>query len=337
MPLLCVALAVVFFDPSLSVPARADILQVGANHEYKVPSAAARAASAGDTIEIEPGEYYDCAVWNANRLTIVGKAAGVVITDRVCQAKGLFITVGDDITIRGITFARARVPEGNGAGIRAEGKNLTIEDSRFINNENGILTVSSSPQSTLRIIRSEFLQNGKCAFACAHGINVGHIALLHVEGSKFTGTRAGHHIRSQALRTELIRNEIGDGLEGTSSYLVDIPDGGSLLMEKNLMEKGPKSSNTRAAVMIGDESASQPVTEIRIVDNVFTNDSPDHTAFVLDWSGADVQVGGNTLYGDVTEVSSRGAWIHAIRAHASATKAGFIDFARRMAKRVRDW
>ena len=108
-------------------------------------------------------------------------------------------------------------------------------------------------------------------------------------------------------------------------------------MERNLIEKGPKSSNTRAAVMIGDESAAQPATEVRIIDNVFTNDSPDHTAFVLDWSGADVQVSGNTLYGDVTEVSTRGAWIHAVRAHASATKAGVIDLAKRFAKRVRDW
>jgi len=317
--------------------AYAETLQVGPSREYKTPSAAARAAFAGDTIEIEPGQYYDCAEWKQSRLTIVGKGPGVVITDTVCQGKGLFITVGDDITIRGITFARARVPDGNGAGIRAEGKNLTVEDSRFVDNENGILTVSNSPGSTIRIVRSEFLHNGKCAQSCAHGISVGHVALLHVESCKFEGTRGGHHIRSQALRTELIRNEIGDGPDGTSSYLVDIPDGGSLLMERNLMEKGPKSGNTKAAVMIGDETATQPAAEVRIVDNVFTNDTPDHTAFVLDWTGADVQVSGNILYGDVTEVSTRGAWIHAVRARAITTKADFIDFAKRMAKRVRDW
>ena len=43
---------------------------------------------------------------------------------------------GSDITIRNLTFQRARVPDKNGAGIRAEGGNLTIEHSRFLNNEN---------------------------------------------------------------------------------------------------------------------------------------------------------------------------------------------------------
>jgi hypothetical protein len=48
-------------------------LAVGADLDLKTPSAAARIAADGDTIEIAAGEYYDCAVWTAANLTIVGQ------------------------------------------------------------------------------------------------------------------------------------------------------------------------------------------------------------------------------------------------------------------------
>jgi len=125
---------------SLAVPADAKTLLVGANQEIKMPSAAAAIARNDDKIVIDPGEYFDCAIWNANGLTIEGKGDGVIITDKACAGKGLFVVDGDNTTIRNITFTRARVPDGNGAGIRLEGANLRVEHSRFINNENGILS-----------------------------------------------------------------------------------------------------------------------------------------------------------------------------------------------------
>src|SRR5258708_26983509 len=53
--------------------------------------------------------------------------ADVVITDKACQGKALFVITGDDVSVRNLTFTRARVPDGNGAGIRAEGVNLRVE------------------------------------------------------------------------------------------------------------------------------------------------------------------------------------------------------------------
>jgi hypothetical protein len=94
----------------------------------------------------------------------LGTSEGVVITGVPCDGKGLLVTKGDDITIRNITFAGARVPEGNGAGIRAEGRKLTIEHSRFIDNEDGIVT-ANLPDSAIIIISSTFTGNGDCATA----------------------------------------------------------------------------------------------------------------------------------------------------------------------------
>ena len=83
-----------------------------------------------------------------------------------------------------------------------------MEKSRFINNENGILA-ADAPDSTIRILDSEFTHNGKCQNACAHGIYVGSIALL--EGTNFFDTRDGHHVKSRAARTELIGNDMEAG------------------------------------------------------------------------------------------------------------------------------
>jgi len=289
----------------LCAPADARTLVVGADQELKLPSAAAAVARDGDTIVIAAGEYFDCAVWRANHLTIEGKGGGVVITDKACEGKGLFIARGNDMTIRNLTFTRARVPDGNGAGIRAEGVNLRVEHSRFVNNENGILA-NPSPGSTITIVDSEFIRNGKCDPNCAHGIYTGEIALLHIEHSKFLETKVGHHIKSRALRTELIGNEIADGETGTSSYLVDIPNGGSLVMTGNIMEKGPHSSNQATAVSIGAEGVSHRTAELTISGNKFTNDEDRETVFIRNMTATEAALSENSFKGKVKPLSGDG-------------------------------
>jgi hypothetical protein len=85
---------------------------------YKAPSAAAAVVKNGDHIEIEPGQYFDCAVWNMDNLVIEGTGPGVVITDKTCMEKGLFVIEGNNTTVRNLTLTRSRVPDMNGAGIR---------------------------------------------------------------------------------------------------------------------------------------------------------------------------------------------------------------------------
>ena len=303
-PLWAVAAAVAIL--CLGRQAAARTLDVGPDQALKAPSAAAAIAAPGDTIEIAPGEYFDCAVWSVDNLTIEGKGDGAVITDKTCQGKALFITKGNDITIRNLTFTRARVPDQNGAGIRAEGKNLTIEHSHFIDNEDGIMT-GESPQSRIVIKNSEFIRNGKCESACAHGIYIGHIALLHIENSKFLETHDGHHIKSRALRTELIGNEITDGPKGTASFEVELPNGGSLIMENNVLEKGPNNGNHSAAVSIGAEGVTQHTDELIFKGNKFTNDDPHETFFVKNLTATPAVLTGNTFKGKVAPLSGDGS------------------------------
>jgi Right handed beta helix region len=289
----------------IASPASAAVLMVGPDQEYKLPSQAAHAASDGDTVKIEPsadkGGYFDCAVWYANDLTIEGVGKDVTITDKSCQGKALFVTVGKNITIRNLTFQRARVADHNGAGIRVEGANLRVENSRFLNNENGILA-ANAPQSTITILNSEFVGNGECTRYCAHGIYVNNLALLDIEHSVFSDTHVGHDIKSRAARTQLIGNTIVDGPNGSASYLVDIPNGGSLVMRDNTLEKGPHATNHSTAVTIGEEGVTHPTPEITVVDNKFTNDTGFPTIFVRNITATPVKLAGNTLVGKITPV-----------------------------------
>ena len=120
-------------------PAAARILEVGLTRALTQPSQAAALADSGDFVRIDPGIYADCAVWRTSRLVIEATGPGVVLAGKTCLEMGIFIIAANDVTIRGITFAGARVIWHNGAGIRAEGRNLTVEHSRFLDNENGIL------------------------------------------------------------------------------------------------------------------------------------------------------------------------------------------------------
>jgi hypothetical protein len=300
-------LAALLLAPVLSAHART--LEVGPDKEYKQPSAAINAAKDGDRVLIQPGEYFDCAFVRANRLTIegVGGASKVSITDKACGGKGLLVIGSGDVTIRGITLARARVPDGNGAGIRHEGGNLTIEDSAFVNNQDGILATSEQ-QPTIIIRRSTFDRNGNCknSGGCAHGIYIGGGALLRVEASTFTNTKEGHHIKSRALRTEIVGCTVQDGAEGTASYLIEAPIGGSLVVRDSTLQKGPAAENRSAAIVIGAEGVSQPTRELLFENNNFRNDGSWETIFVRNLTATDAVLRNNRFEGRVKPLDGDG-------------------------------
>lgn len=281
------------------LPANARDLSVGRTRLLKVPSQAATIAGDGDVVRIDPGVYTDCAIWNASHLVIEATGPGVVIAGKTCAEKGIFVTQGDDITVRGITFADASVIWHNGAGIRAAGDNLTVERSRFLHNENGILA-GGGPDSVVRISDSTFIGNGTCIGRCAHGIYAGApIALLEIDHSVFLDTKVGHHIKSRARNTVIRDNRIEDGPTGTASYLIDIPNGGNVLIQGNTMEKGAGSENPAVAISIGEEGMKNPTSVLIVEDNVFHNDEPTRTIFVRDSTPTPVELSGNTITGDV--------------------------------------
>ncbi len=277
--------------------AHARTLEAGAGKQYPVPSAAIAAAEPGDKVAIYPGQYFDCAVMQKNNVTVegVGNAEQIVMTDKACEGKALLVIRGENVTIRNLTLTRARVPDENGAGIRGESKSITIDGVRFVNNQNGILSGTEGGSMTVR--NSYFEKNGFCGGACSHGIYAGHLDLLHVENTRFFDTQHAHHIKSRALRTEVIGCDIQDGPDGTASYEVEAPNGGSVIVRNTNIIKGPNAENHTAAIMIGSEGVTQMTPEIIIENNTFRNDGTYPTIFVDNLTATEAQLSGNKISG----------------------------------------
>jgi hypothetical protein len=292
---------------SIGIPwaAAAKVLEVGPDKPFHQPSEAIAAAASGDDVRIASGQYFDCAIIRQDNLTIEGIGPDAVLTDKTCAGKAILVIDGNNVTVRDLTLQRARVPDRNGAGIRAEGGDLRVENTRFINNENGILA-ADNPAATIRVTGGGFIGNGHCQGSCGHGLYVGHVKLLHVDHTRFFDTHEGHHIKSRALRTEIIDCDIEDGPDGTSSYLIEAPNGGSLIVERNKMAKGKHSQNQGNTIMIGAEGVTQPTAEITIHDNNFTNDQDRSTTFVRNLTATPADLSGNVFKGQVVPLDGDG-------------------------------
>lgn len=301
MPLATAALAQTTAPPGTGV-----VHQVGPTRALKLPSDAARIARNGDTVEIDPGTYEDCAVWRANGLTLRGKGGIAHVTTRTCQGKAIWVIDGDDTTVERIRFTRAAVPHKNGAGIRLTGGTLTVRQSIFEDNENGILAGSAAGKS-VTIEGSRFERNGKCEPDCAHGIYINTVDRVVVRDSVFRGQKIGHHIKSRALSTTVTGTTIEDGTDGTASYLIDLPNGGDALIARNKLQKGPRSDNRSIAIAYGLEGARNPTRSVRIENNVFHSDLPQLTDFVRNGSTSAMTLSGNTLCGLVVPLNGPGS------------------------------
>lgn len=296
----------VVFLACLMPGAAAATLTVGPGQLYSLPSQAIAAAKPGDTIHILPGTYRDCAAWTTDNLTIEGEE-GTVLSTAICQNAGILVVNAPHATLRGLTLEDAAIPEGNGSGVRANGQFLTVEGCTFRNNQDGILA-ANNPEATLLVRRSTFDGNGACLpnKGCAHGIYSGFVNLFRVENSRFINTQVGHHIKSRARRTEIVGNTIEDGPRGTSSYLVDLPNGGSLIMTGNTMEKSAQSQNPTAAISIGEEGGTRKPGEIIISGNTFVNRGKP-TVFVHNAGKDRARLSDNVVKGLVRKLNGLGS------------------------------
>jgi hypothetical protein len=302
-----VALGLLLLAAGLA-PATAETLAVGPNAPYKTLGDAMAKLKNGDRITLAPGEYFECAIIGNDNVTIEGTGAdgAAVLTDKACGGKGILVTQGDNITIRNVTLARARVPDMNGAGIRNESQHLLVDRVRFVNNQNGILTGGPADGGTMIVKDSYFEKNGGCFPACTHGIYANRLGLLRVEGSTFVETKQAHHIKSRAARTEVLNTTTRDGPEGTASYHIDLSNGGDLIVRNNTMVKGPKAENRSAIIMIGAEGVTQRTREIKVENNRVTNEGGYETTFVVNNTAEDAILSGNRYTGRIVALRGDG-------------------------------
>jgi hypothetical protein len=274
-------------------------------------SAAATSANNGDTLLLAPGVYKECAAIRGSNITIKAERPGTAIFDGVsCDGKAILVLKGNQISIDGLVFRNATVRDRNGAGIRGEGVGLTVRRSTFANNENGILYGVSTP-GVVTIEDSVFDGNGTCegSGGCSHGIYINQVTQLIVRRSTFINTHVGHHLKSRAKSTLIENCVIDDHDKGNSSYLIDIPSGGALVVRGNLLIKGPRTDNSTAFIAFAMEGQKNPSPPPLIERNRFINRLSGGTfLFVRPPSSPAPVVKGNTQSGKIlgTETLYRG-------------------------------
>ena len=283
--------------------ARAATITVGAGEPFTTLAQALRQARDGDTINVHSGEYRgDVAVLHQKQLTIRGLGPRpVFIADgKHAEGKAILVVRDGDILIENIEFRGARVPDGNGAGIRFERGRLRLRACAFFDNQNGLLTANFE-DAELSIEDSEFAQAPPVEGKLHHLLYVGRIASLKVSGSRFHQGHIGHLLKSRARRTELAYNLLVDGAGGRASYEVDLPNGGDALLIGNVIGQSAQSENA-VVVAYGAEGNAWPHSRLRLAHNTLVSDGVRPATFLRVWTqrlapGTPVQAVNNLAVG----------------------------------------
>ncbi len=287
-----------------ALPAHAADVNVGLLRKHKSLASGVAAAKAGDRIFLDAGIYLDDSATINVPLTIEGNGAILRITKPLANRKGILV-VNADLTVHRVTFEGAEVTDAdgkNGAGIRHQTGNLTVEASSFVGNQNGILA-NPGDRNTVTITRSFFTGNG-AGDGYTHGIYINAVARLIVSDSVFSGTRVGHDIKSRALITIVRDTVLDDGISGTPSYAIDMPNGGEAVIENVRITQGPRTSNN-TMIAFGAEGKLHARSSLTVRGSAFINSASNATG-INNFTTEAVTLIDNTFQGVGTRLRGAG-------------------------------
>lgn len=290
------AMAVALFSGPL--PVFGTVYRVGPNESIRRPSELTGRVVAGDVVEILPGTYLDDeAVWRTDRLTLrgVGEKPRLHVSKdyRIANGKAIWVIAGDRIRIENLEFSGAHVPALNGAGLRVEGSDLTVDNCYFHENEFGIL--SGKTGGTLTVTNSEFAYQHRTG-RFAHGIYVGDAEQFVFQGNYVHHSDGGHHVKSRARKSRILYNFLSDGEGGRGSYAIDLANCGHAVIMGNVLLQGEHSVN-HTAISYGAEGCAGKPVSLAVVNNSYVNLYPNGGYFVKNHSDRTVLIANNVTLG----------------------------------------
>lgn len=320
---------------SLLVSARAEAatLQVGPGKPYAKTCAAIAVAKPGDVIEVDAAGVYpgDTCAWSTDGLTVrgVGGRAKIDLTGGTpAQQKGIFTIAAANATIENFELSGAAISASagnNGAGIRHQGLNLTVRNCYFHDNQNGILGApSTAGMGNVLIERSEFAHNG-AGDGYSHNMYLGNYAQLVLQYSYSHRGNVGHLVKSRAHASFILYNRITDE-DGTASYEIDLPNGGTGYVIGNLIEQAATTQNPGIVTFAEEGVPAGYDTHLYVVNNTILNHKKSGT-FVVDPSTTPALLQNNVFWNGGTITSQASA---VQTSNFDSSKAGdprFVDVA----------
>jgi hypothetical protein len=277
------------------------------------------AARDGSIVEIPAGRFDQAGTLKANSVTISGIDDKTILFDKTTGGKGLLVIKGNNTIIRNIECFGVQVSDKNGACVRLEGKNLELDRVYFHDSQQGLLT-SSSPGNVL-IRNSKFERLGQ--IGRAHGIYVGG-GILTIQDSQFLSSRdEGHEIKSRAKETFIERTVVAS-LNGKDSRLIDIPNGGILMVSDSVLQQGNKTSNWNL-IGYGQEGYKHKYNDIGLFGNIVIMDRQ-NGSHVLDVKSKKVkpEVSGNAFIGKHKDKFNDSNFVFATREDAKLPAYPFL-------------
>jgi hypothetical protein len=272
------------------------ILTVGNGQQYQTLAAATAAASDGDVLQVQAGTYTNDFLEFGTSITLQAVGGQVVMNETVQppNGKAMIEEWGANVTISGFDISGVSVPDGNGAAVRYEGGNLTLNDDYFHDNQEGLLS-SSDPNGTITVNHSEFAFNGN-GRGNTHNLYVGGaLAKLTIDSSYFHDANVGHEIKSRADDTVITNSRILDN-NSPSSYSIDLPNGGDATITNDTIEQGPNGQNP-AILAYGEEGASNAGTSVNISNDTIVNDGGSNGYAVLNPTSIELGFSDNSVWG----------------------------------------
>ena len=275
--------------------------QVGPTRTIKTPPAVAALVQDGDTVEFDPGTYTTGAVWTKHNLTLRG--VGAVFDGGAVNGKAIWLVQGNNTIVEGATFSHASVSDGNGAGIKLEGKGLIVRKSRFLDNQNGLLAggpAGMGQGSTILVEQSEFARNGS-GDGSTHNIYINDVDSFTLQYSWSHGAKSGHLVKSRALTNNILYNRLVDDMGGTASYEIDLPCGGINTVIGNVIRQDTATENS-TVMDHGNEMANAANCAPRphslfIAHNTIVNDRYAATFFQVKGTPSPLVIVNNFLVG----------------------------------------
>jgi hypothetical protein len=218
--------------------AQAETLRVCPTCETHSLEAALAKIGTDGTIILAPGTYREAGILRASGVTLRAEP-GARLRGVAAEGKAALVIKGNDTTVEGLECLDIHVDDGNGACIRQEGRNLTLRHVYFHDSEEGLLAADDTGAIVIEDSRFERLG----ADGAAHGIYVGLADRLSIRRSAILSSISeGHEVKSRAAKTEILDSVIAS-LNGVDSRLVDVCDGGAVVIRNTVLEKGVNSAN----------------------------------------------------------------------------------------------
>ena len=146
---------------------------------------------------------------------------------------------------------------------------------------------------------STFAGLGQCRTDnCSHSLYLITSGSVSVTNSRFERGTGGHYAKIRASQVRVEGNSFDDSAGHQTSYLLDLPNGGTGTVRGNTFVQGKDKDNSSTLIAVAAEIRMYPTAGLAIDGNTASlAPGAVKAAFVTDWSHPPLAIGANRLTG----------------------------------------